>query len=736
MLKTTKITNNILHISTFPPRECGIATFTKDLTDALDKKFNPLVKTKIFAINNDSTDIYNYSDSVAGQIFSSEIESYINAANKINSDERIKLVHIQHEFGIFGGENGNHLIPFFQVIKKPVVVTFHSVIPEPTRRLKHTVQFIMENTKAAIVMNEMSKEILEKEYGAEKNKIVVIPHGIPQAVFNGGAEEKEKLGLSGKTVLSTFGLLGPGKGIEYVIQALPGVVKRFPDTIYLIIGATHPIIRKNEGEAYRNFLKREVGRLKLKNHVKFCNEYLTLAEIISYLKATDIYLSPTLDLRQSVSGTISYALGCGRPVISTCSSYAKNIVTPGRGVLVEPKHPKDMAKAIELLLKNPGLRKQMAHTAYVETRHMTWANVALAHFNLYQEYTNLTREEKLPPIILNHMKNLTDVFGIIQFAKHTKPDKRYGYCLDDNARALIVAVQYWNNSNDRETLGLIRTYLDFIKFAQGRNGKFTNFITSQKTIKERGASEDSVGRAVWALGFTVAQCRLPEYIRTEAAKILRKSLPATKNIGSPRAIAFIISGLYFYNKIHPSKKTATLLKKFAEKQTDLFLKTNSLGWAWFEEFLTYSNSKLPESLFYAYLATGKKTYLNIAEKSLNFLMKITFEKEYFSPIGQEGWYFKSGKRAYFDQQPEDASSMIQTLALAYEITKKKIYQKRALLAFQWFLGKNHLNQMVYDETTGGCYDGLGKYSLNINQGAESTLSYLLARLSIEEVKTK
>jgi glycosyltransferase involved in cell wall biosynthesis len=727
-----KIVNNILYISTFPPRECGLATFTKDLTDALDKKFNPAVKTKILAINNERTDIYNYDSNVMGQIAATDIEDYIISANKINQDSKVKLIHVQHEFGIFGGENGNHLIPLFQVIKKPVIITFHSVNPKPTRNLKHVVQFITKNVKAVIVMNELSKEILEKEYEIEKSKVFIIPHGIPQITFSNGEKEKEELGIKGKNVLTTFGFLSRGKGIEYAIRALPAIVRRFPNTLYLIIGATHPIVRKFEGESYRNFLKKEVEQLKLKNHVKFYNKYLNLAEIISYLKATDIYISSSINMNQSVSGTLSYALGCGRPVISTASSYAKSIITPGKGILVKPKDSKAITKALLLLLKDPAYRKQIAHNAYIETRHMLWPNVALAHFDLYQKYISLSPEEKLPPIHLKHLSTLTDTFGIIQFAKHTKPDKRYGYCIDDNSRALIVAAKYWAHSNDKQAIGLLQTYLSFVKFAQKPNGKFANFITSKKTIKEINISEDSIGRVTWALGYLISQTVLPQHIRNQAEKIFRKTVPALETLKSTRAIAFAIIGLYFYKQTYPSHYK-DIFEKLRDSQINRFLQTASKEWGWFEDFLTYSNSKIPESLFYAYLITGKKICLDIAEKSLNFLIGITFNKDYFSPIGQEGWYFRFGKRAYFDQQPEDTSSMVQTLVVAYQITKREIYKNYALQAFQWFLGKNHLKQVVYDEVTGGCYDGLGRYSLNINQGAESTISYLLARLAIEEI---
>lgn len=728
-----KQTDNILYLSSFPPRECGIATFTRDLSGAMNKKFNPVVKSVIAAINNESTDIYNYKANVIHQIVANDIEDYISIANKINEDDRTKLVHIQHEFGIFGGEHGNHLIPFFQVIKKPVIITFHSVLPRPNIKLKHIIQFFLQNAKAIIVMNEFSKKILEEEYEGKKSKIFVIPHGIPQVPFSNGDNEKKELGLRGKIVLSTFGLLNKGKGIEYAIRALPKIVKSFPNVLYLIIGVTHPIVRKQEGELYRNFLRHEVEKLGLKNNVKFYNKYLTLKEIISYLKVTDIYLSPTLNQEQSVSGTLSYALGCGRPAISTLSSYAKNIVTPGKGILVKPGNSKEIAKALFTLIKNPELRYQLARTAYTETRHMTWSNVALSHFKLYQNYANLSQEEKLPPITLKHIKTLTDSFGIIQFAKNAKPDIHSGYCVDDNARAMIVATKHWKGSKNKQTLDLLKTYLHFIKFVQKPNGVFVNFVSPKKIIQDEKFIEDAQGRTIWALGYLISQQSLPSRIKNLAETVFQKAIPTIKKIKTPRAIAFTIFGLYFYIQTYPKSPYKKTLKRLADSQFNYFQETASKDWLWFEDCLTYSNSKIPESLFYAYLATGKKIYLDVAEKSLRFLMNITFDKKYFSSIGQNGWYFRNGKRTHFDQQPEETSSMVQTLVSAYQITNKEFYRKQAFQAFHWFLGKNYLNQMVYDEATGGCYDGIGINSLNINQGAESTISYLLARLALEDL---
>ena len=724
--------DSILYLSTYPPRECGIATFTKDLAEALQRKYNPALKPKILAINNDVTDIFAYDRHVVKQICAGNIEDYIALARELNETPEVKLVHIQHEFGIFGGNWGDYLIPFFQTVQKPVIVTFHTVLPNPSSTLSRVVKFILHHVQMVIVMNEFSRQILIEDYGAAEEQIAVIPHGIPYVASPNGQTEKKRMGLEDHLVLSTFGLLSPGKGIEYALRALPPVAKRFPELLYLIIGVTHPLVRKAAGESYRNFLQTEVRRLRLQHYVRFYNKYLSIEEITSLLRSTDVYISPSLDRNQSSSGTISYALGCGTPVICTDSLYARSLVTPNMGILVEPKKPKSITKALMELCRDPQLLKEMSKTAFAETRHMTWPNVALGHFNLYQKFVRLYDEQKLPELTLQHLQRLTDDFGIIQFAKHTKPDLRYGYSIDDNARALIVVSSALNHGKP-EALELVDRYFKFISRMQRPSGTFANLASSKRKIVRQELSEDAQGRTLWALGYLMDQDAVPAEMRQKAEKMFRKAIPAVQKLTSPRAIAFAMLGLFYYTRVKPSASTNKLLRQLAGRQITGYLEAAGKDWLWFEQSLTYSNSKLPESLLYAYLATKEKSYLQIAEKSLHFLLDITFEKGYFSPIGQNGWYLRNGKRAYFDQQPEDASSMVQTLAAAWHATDNPKYRKLALDTFQWFLGKNHLNQIVYDEVTGGCYDGLGQHTLNLNQGAESTISYLLARLAIEEL---
>lgn len=728
--------NIILYISTFPPRECGIATFTQDLSQAMNQRFNPISKSQVVAINESQTSFYNYSDTVLDQIAGNELKDYVSLAEKINKNDNVKIVNIQHEFGIFGGNCGDYIIPFLQVLEKPTVVTFHSVLPNPVKHIRKLVNFISENSNGIIVMNQRSKDLLEKQYQIPQSKIFLIPHGIPNTTFD--ASEKLKLDhrLQGKTVLSTFGLLGPDKGIEYVIRALPKILKKYPNVIYLVLGATHPVLRKRVGEEYRNFLIDECERLRLKDHVKFYNKYLALDEIIRYLKITDIYLSPCINPRQSVSGTLSYALGCGRPVISTATEYAKYLIQKNCGALVPCKNSRAMSKTILKLLDNKKLLDSMGKSAFAATRHMIWPNVAGSYFDVYKKFADIDIEErKLPKIKLDHLIQLTNNFGLIQHARYDKPYLKFGYSTDDNSRALIFCAHYYKYSREPLIADLMKKYLKYMAYVQAKDGCLSN-IVNEKRQPDHTKVDDVQGRGIWALGYILSLEYLPEDIIKPAKKLFKKILRTLKKIQAPRARSFAMIGLYYFLKRFPNRilhrGLYVIFKKFAESQVKLFKEIATHDWQWYEDKMTYSNSKLSECLFYAYDLTKNKKYLAIAETSLDFLSKITFEKNQYAPIGQNGWYFKNNSRSYFDQQPEDTASMVQTKIAAYKITGDKHQLRDAFIAFQWFLGKNHLKQMVYNEATGGCHDGIGQYSLNLNQGAESTLSYLMARLGFED----
>lgn len=736
----------ILYVSSFPPRECGIATFTQDLTNSIDKEFNPGIKSKILAINDNGTSIYNYPRKVIKQINETEMEDYVNRANEINRMPDVKLVNIQHEYGLFGGEQGEFLIPFLELLKKPVVITMHTVLPHPDEKMRKVGKIISDKSAGTIVMNKAAKEILVSAYGINRRLISVIPHGVHHIPYPSKSRAKKKLNLSNRLVLSTFGMISRDKGIEYAIEALPEIIAEYPNVIYLILGATHPVVRRQEGEKYRNKLKKLIVKHKLEENVKFYNKYMELHELIDYLKATDIYVYPMLSREQASSGSLSYAMSCGCPAIATKSQYACSVINSERGKLVRFRNSHDIKIALQEMISDKKMRNDMKKNTYFYTRHMTWQNVALSYFNTFNHFAKIMprKKDKLLPIKLDYIKNLTDEFGMIQFANHTKPDIHSGYCLDDNARALLGCSLWYQKKKIKSTLNLIEKYLKFLKFTQKDNGKFHNFVSYQRTYNDISESEDSFGRAIWSLGCLISVDNIPENLKTEGVKILKKTLRWIPKLHSLRAVSFALIGLtYIAEKISLTlinQKTFEQINKIilelADKLTDAYEAQAEISpnWNWFEDCFTYSNYKLPEALFKAYDVTKNKKYLKIAETSMDFIMNITFEKtEYFSPIGQDGWYFRNGKRAYFDQQPEDASSAVEALVTAHLSTGKKNYKEKAELTYHWFLGKNHLNQMVYDEATGGCYDGLGKYSLNFNQGAESTLSYFLARLAISKI---
>ena len=732
LLEDAKTKNSIIFLATFPPRECGIATFTRDLITAFNKKYNPITKAKIIALNENSSAHYNYPSAVLTSIPADDLKNYVLLADQINKQGAVKLINIQHEFGIFGGVWGDYLIPFIQAVKKPVFVTFHSVLPAPDEQLKNTVGFIAKASRALVVMNARSKKILESDYSIPRSKISLIPHGIPQTNFEPSRSAKPQLGLENKIVLSTFGMLSRDKGIEYTLRALPGLIRKFPNLTYLIIGATHPLVLRGEGEEYRNFLTREVKLLGLKNHVKFYNKYISLEEIVQYLKATDVYVSTAVNPKQSVSGTLSYALGCGRMVISTPNEYAKEIIKDGEnGMLVKFQDSKSVALALKQVLSDEKKLLGMHKNAYEQTRHMTWPNVAASYAKLFEKFTGISSEErKLPEIKFDHVFRLTDNLGIMQHATYDKPHRRWGYSADDNARALLVAIKHFENTKDIRLLRYIETYLNFIKHVSRPDGSFANIVNAQKK-RDNTRDTDVFGRAFMAVSYASASEHLPENLKSKSAGLFTKSLKRVKNLSSPRSIAFALTGLYFNFQKTGDLKILNLIKDLGDRQLKLYRQNSSPNWQWFEDQLTYSNSRLPESLYLAYGATKKPEFLKVAQKTLKFLESITFGPKHYSPIGESGWYARNKHRAYFDQQPEDAAAMTETKLIAYKTTRDEKHLRDACEAFWWFLGKNNLGLMVYNEHTGGCYDGVGKTAMNINQGAESTLSYLMARLAFE-----
>ncbi len=727
----------IVCLSTFPPRQCGIATFTADLTNAIDQILSPSVKSKIIAMNLTEVSHFPYPDKVIFQISQPREEDYVNAANKLNQLKEVKLVNIQHEFGIFGGEYGSHLLLLLKKLQKPIITTLHTVLPAPDERMRNIVQAIMKYSKGIIVMTHSSKEILKKDYGLDPDRIQVIPHGIHHVPYRTSKHAKSALGISNKLILSTFGLLSPGKGIEYVIEALPEIVAKFPNVQFFVIGVTHPVVLEQAGENYRNFLTKKVHQLGLSSYVSFYNTYFAVNKLLQFLEATDVYLSPSLNPNQTVSGTLSYALGSGRPVISTAFAQAKQDITSEVGILIDFKNPQAFTDAIIKLLSNDQLRLQMGKNAYFRTRHMTWDNVAHSYLKYFSQFApELTLgQRKLPPIKLEHLAKLTDNFGIIQFAKLTEPDLSSGYTLDDNARALVVTTLHYKKFKTNSALKLASIYLNFLYRVAKPDGHFDNYVNANRVIDEQKNLqenlEDANARGLYALAQVSITKQIPKRFRKQAHSLFEQSFRKNIAFSSPRAIAFYIKALNCLLSKWKEPKTLVVLRSCCEQLMALHEKSHSPDWEWFEPYLTYSNAILPEALLLGYKITGERIYLEVARKTLNFLIEHTFKDNVYIPVGQSGWFLKGGTRQYFDQQPEDAAATVEALNVMFQVTNGKHYKKLANIAFNWFLGDNVLGQIVCDRATGGCHDGIGEKFINLNQGAESTISYLLARLSFE-----
>lgn len=727
----------IVFLSTFPPQKCGIATFTSDLAKSFNQLFAPAIESKIIAINSDPSIIDHYPLKVISHIRKHQIEDYTKIAQKINSSPQIKLVSIQHEFGIFGGNFGDYLLSFVSELTKPLIITFHTVLPDPQPELKNVVQALAHRAQQITTMTQTSKRILESIYNIPADKITVIPHGIHPTPFAPSNQAKKILGLPvDKTIVSTFGLLSRGKGIEYVIEALPNVIKQYPNILYLIIGATHPVIIQEEGEAYRDSLEKRIQELGISDNIRFINTYIPTSQLLIYLNATDIYLATPLDPHQAVSGTLSYAMGAGRPVIATAFPQAKEDVSPEAGILVDFRNSEQISQALIDLLSNTERQHVLSKFAYFKTRNMTWANVCIAFMRIFVRYVPGLKEseKRAPKLSLRHLRNLTTDFGIIQFALLAEADLSSGYTLDDNARALQFSALYYQQKKSKSTLKLIKIYLKFLAFVQQDNGVFENYVTAERINSniqnEHENLEDANGRALYALAITATSASLPKDIRDKARQMYEKSIGNEKNFTSPRAIASCIKSLAIF--LHEEKNPQYLqrLIRGCDILVHHYHTNKATDWQWFEPILSYSNGSLPEALIVSSKITGNQDYFSIGKKTLDFLISHTFEDGMYVPIGQNGWFKRGGHRHRFDQQPEDVTTTIAALKNMYEVTQDIYYQKHAYKAFDWFLGGNVLGRIMYDQSSGGCYDGLRENEINLNQGAESTLSYLLSRLSL------
>jgi glycosyltransferase involved in cell wall biosynthesis len=726
------------------PRQCGIATFTTDLRDAIAAEFREL-DCFVLAMN-DAGKRHAYPPAVRFEIAESDLGSYQRAADFLNVNA-VDLVSVQHEYGIFGGKAGGHVLSLLRELRMPVVTTLHTILAEPNLLQKRVMDQLTQLSERLVVMSTMGAELLHDVHGVPKEKIDLIPHGIPRLPTT--SHSKEKLGVEGKAVILTFGLLSPDKGIEYVIDALPAILERYPDTLYIVLGATHPHIKERQGETYRLMLESRAQKLGVESSIIFHNRFVSHAELVEFLSAADIYVTPYLQTEQITSGTLAYALGSGKAVISTPYRYARELLADDRGVLVPSRDSRAIAAEAIGLLGDDERRRVLQGRAAAYGRNMTWPVVAQAYMRCFeracierkdrlrtafQAKTLAKRPAELPELDLRHLRLLTDDTGMLQHAVFSTPCREEGYCLDDNARALLlVALIEEANTEPADTVrALASRYLAFVNHAfDPKSGRFRNFMSYSRQWNEPCGSEDSHGRALWALGTLVGRSSDPGR-QSLGGRLFHQALPAVLGFTSPRAWAYTLLGIAEYLRaFQGDSNVQSMGRVLASKLFDLFQRTSQPLWPWFEDRLTYCNGRLSQALIASGAWMGHDQMKSTGIQSLEWLVSVQRSPDgYFAPIGSNAPYVRGGHKTAFDQQPVEAHAMLSACLEAYRETEDGRWASRARLQFSWFLGQNELQQSLYDPTTGGCRDGLHPDRANENQGAESTLSFLMALLEL------
>jgi glycosyltransferase involved in cell wall biosynthesis len=743
----------VAFIGNYLPRQCGIATFTTDLCESFSDQF-PEIQTMVLAMN-DTREGYPYPEKVRYELRENNLFDYERAANFLNQ-QAVDAISLQHEFGIFGGKWGRNILTLLRNINAPVVTTLHTVLQKPNPEQYEVLREVARLSNRFVVMSAHSKKDLTTIYGVPEHKIDFIPHGIHDVPFVDPGFHKDKFGAEGRFVLMTFGLLSRNKGIEYVIEALPEVVKRVPDLVYLVLGATHPHVVATEGESYREELEARVRQLGLEENVMFYDQFVTLKDLKEFIGAANIYITPYLDPEQVVSGTLAYTVGAGKAVVSTPYRYAKELLDEGRGVLIPFRDSKAIAESVLHLLDDEAERNAMRKRAYLYGRNMIWPAVAeryhesfdrarQQHFNDHYLMTvNNDLEERVeetPVLKLDHLERLTDETGMFQHAVFSVPNYNEGYTTDDNARALIVSVQLEEAKNlatDPRLLTRIQElgnrYLAFLWHAFNPEEKrFRNFMSYDRRWLEEVGSEDSHGRSLWALGTVIARSKR-EGLQGTAGKLFEAALPAVGEFVSPRAWAFCLLGMNNYLRRYPGDRAVlTIQNTLIQKILTQFKENRAADWPWLEDNVTYCNPVLPQVLLRYGQANRDEEAISIALESLTWLVKIQqSEQGWIMPIGNQGFYQRGGQISYFDQQPVEVYSLVSACLDAYRVTKDLAWSDHAIYAFEWFFGRNALGVSVYDKVTGGCRDGLHIDRLNDNQGAESTLSFIQSLLEMQQ----
>ena len=734
-------------ISTYPPRKCGIATFCSDVLNSLkglysDGEINrEQTNFEVIALNNNK-ETYNYGREVTFHIRDQHRNDYQRAADFINHSP-VDAVSVQHEYGIFGGEDGNYINYLLAGLKKPVVTTLHTVLENPSPGQRQTMMRICEQSVAVVVMAQAAVDILSNVYRIPDEKILLIPHGAPDVPFLDSSYYKDQFQAEGRKVLLTFGLLSPSKGLEYAVEAMEKVVEVHPDSLYIILGATHPEVKRRHGEEYRHSLEKMVHDKGLENNVAFYNQYVSLERLVQFLVATDVYITPYLGRDQITSGTLAYALACGKAIVSTPYIYAEELLAEERGCLVPFRDSESLAESVISLLSDEALRNKMRKNSYQYGRQMIWKEVARSYaaafeqarfsysemFSQTVQSADVTERAILPDISLKHLRHLTDDTGLLQHAVFSVPDRNHGYCSDDNARSLIAAVMNWRLFKDEGVIPLAKRYLAFLYHAYNEeNNRMRNFMDYNRKWLEDMGSEDSHARVVWALGYLIAHPPNDALLGL-STRLYKDIIDVLLSFTSPRAWAFSAIGAnYYLRRFGGDTKVRKIMQELCEKIMELFKANADEQWYWCEDIVAYDNARISQAL----IVTGN--YLNLEEmfdtglKSLQWLIDIQANPEggHLSLVGNDGWYRRNIEKARYDQQPVDAAALVDACYQAFVLTGEDEWLRKMEWAFNWFFGSNDVRQPLYDFSSGACFDGLQPGGINQNQGAESTVSLLLA----------
>ncbi len=743
--------NRIAVVGNYLPRHCGIATFTTDLCDAIHAEFGA---AELLALPvNDTDEGYTYPSRVRFELSEDSLATYRQAADFLNFNN-VDLVCLQHEYGIFGGVAGAHILELLRRLQMPVATTLHTVLRDPNPEQRAVMEEIATLSDRLIVMSQNSSDILQEVFHVPIEKIDLIPHGIPNLPFTDPNFYKDGFGTEGKDVLLTFGLLSPNKGIENVIRALPKILSQHSNVVYMISGVTHPHILRREGDVYRESLQQLAKDLGVEANVIFRNVFVSPQEMVELIGAADIYITPYKHREQVVSGTLAYALSAGKAIISTPYLHAIELLADDRGALVPFDNPEAIADKTIELLDHDTARHAMRKRAYLYARDMVWTRVAQKYMESFERIYNerlrnpratflAQNTEKtlyrLPAIKLDHLFRMTDQTGMLEHSVFTAPNYTEGYTTDDNARALIVAILLARIAGTvpAESSDLASRYLAFLWFAFDSGSKrFRNNLSYERQWQESEGSEDSHGRAVWGLGTVLGRSKNAGW-RGIAGRMFELAVPAATEFKSPRACAFALLGLQEYLESFPGDRAALSASDvLAGRLLSSYRGNRSRDWHWFENVLAYSNARLPQALIRAGMRAGNEEMISAGLEALDWLIAIQRceVKGHFVPIGSHGFYSKTSEKARFDQQPVEACAMVAACLQAYAATKKGRWRKEAWAAFNWFLGDNDLQIALYDPTTGGCRDGLHPDRANENQGAESTLSFLMALLEMRKLE--